>query len=262
VIVTDTVFSMDGDIAPLEEIVELANEFGVRIVVDEAHGTGCLGPGGRGAVAQAGLEGEVDVIVGTLGKALGSYGAYAACSAEMVEFLVNTARPFIFSTAPAPPAIAAALAALEVLEEEPERVERLHENADVLRRALHGEGFDIGSSTTQIIPLLVGDASAAVEMAERALDRGLFASAIRPPTVPEGTSRLRLAVMASHTRGELRAAARVLRLAAEEAGLGPEVEEMVAAELAAIADEHGLDDPAPAPTFYDVLADPGFQRAA
>jgi len=220
-IVTDSVFSMDGDIAPLEELVELARYYGLRLVVDEAHATGCVGPGGRGAVAGAGLEQEIDVIVGTLGKALGAYGAYAACSIEMAQFLVNTARPLIFSTAPAPPAVAAALAALDLLEEEPERVERLQANAATLRDALETEGFDITGPPTHIVPLIVGDAQAAMNMCERAIERGVFAQAIRPPTVPEGTSRLRLAVMASHTPGELRKAARVLVRAAEEAGLAP-----------------------------------------
>ena len=119
---TDSVFSMDGDVAPLAEIVELAGAYGARLVVDEAHAIGNLGPGGRGAVAEAGLEGEVDVIVGTLGKALGSYGAYACASAEMVRYLINTARSLIFSTAPPPPAVAGALAALELLHERPHRV--------------------------------------------------------------------------------------------------------------------------------------------
>jgi glycine C-acetyltransferase/8-amino-7-oxononanoate synthase len=221
VIVTDSVFSMDGDIAPLEELVELARYYGLRIVVDEAHATGCVGPGGRGAVAAAGLEQEIDVIIGTLGKALGSYGAYAACSVEMAQFLINTARPLIFSTAPAPPVVAAALAALELLEGEPERVERLQSNAATLRDALEAEGFDISGPPTHIVPLIVGEAEAAMTMCERAIERGVFAQAIRPPTVPDGTSRLRLAVMASHTPGELRKAARVLVRAAEEAGLAP-----------------------------------------
>src|SRR5207253_5864353 len=123
-IVTDSVFSMDGDIAPLAHISELANIYGARVVVDEAHATGNVGPDGRGAVAAAGLEGEIDVVVGTLGKALGSYGAYVCARAETVEYLINRARPFIFSTAPPPPAIGAARAALGVLEAEPERVER------------------------------------------------------------------------------------------------------------------------------------------
>jgi glycine C-acetyltransferase/8-amino-7-oxononanoate synthase len=220
-IVTDSVFSMDGDIAPLEEIVDLAQRHGVRVVVDDAHGTGCLGPGGRGAVAEAGLEGEVDVIVGTLGKALGTYGAFAACSTEIAQLLINTARPFIFSTAPPPPAVAGALAALELLVEQPRRVEKLQANADAMRDELSREGFEVAGSTTQIIPLIVGDAALAMRICEAAIERGVFAQAIRPPTVPEGTSRLRLALMASHTKGELREAAQALGRAALQAGFRP-----------------------------------------
>ena len=216
VVVTDSVFSMDGDVAPLPEIVELARRHGVRTVVDEAHATGAVGPGGRGAVAAAGLEGEVDVVVGTLGKALGSYGAFACCSGQMAEYLVNTARSLIFSTGLPPPAAAAALAALDVVEEQPRRVDKLRLNAAALREALAAEGLAVGS-TTQILPLVVGPAEATMRACEAALAEGVFAQAIRPPTVPEGTSRLRLAVMASHAEGELRRAARVLAAAMREA---------------------------------------------
>jgi 8-amino-7-oxononanoate synthase len=221
VVVTDSVFSMDGDIAPLEEIVELAQHHGVRTVVDEAHGTGCVGPGGRGAVAEAGLEHEVDVVVGTLGKALGAYGAFAACDAQMARFLTNTSRPLIFSTAPPPPAIAGALAALELLVEQPRLVDKLQANAGVMRTELAAEGFEVAGSTTQIVPLIIGDAAQAMRVCEAAIERGVFAQAIRPPTVPEGTSRLRLALMASHTKAELRDAARVLGRAALHAGFRP-----------------------------------------
>jgi 8-amino-7-oxononanoate synthase len=209
-IVTDGVFSMDGDVAPLERIVALAQRHDARVMVDDAHGIGALGADGRGSVAAAGLEDEVDVVVGTLGKALGSYGAYVCCDKPMAEYLINTARTLIFSTALSPPAVAAAMAALELLCEQPRRVEKLQRNADVLRDALAAEGVPVTGSTTQIVPLLVGDASDAVRACERALERGVFAQAIRPPTVPAGTSRLRLAVMASHTTPELREAARVL----------------------------------------------------
>jgi glycine C-acetyltransferase/8-amino-7-oxononanoate synthase len=220
-IATDGVFSMDGDVAPLQEIVELARRHGCRVMVDEAHGTGAFGPDGRGAVAEAGLEGEVDVIVGTLGKALGSYGAFVCCEQVTAQYLVNTARTLIFSTALPPMAVAAAQAALELLVEQPRRVERLQDNADVLRDELVREGFDVSGSSTQIIPLIVGDAATAVRVAEQALEMGVFASAIRPPTVPDGTSRLRLAVMASHSRQELRDAARVLGQACLKAGFRP-----------------------------------------
>ncbi|WP_354701097.1 8-amino-7-oxononanoate synthase [Paraconexibacter sp. AEG42_29] len=222
IIVTDSVFSMDGDIAPLAEIAELKARHGARLIVDEAHGTGCCGPGGRGAVADAGLpEGAVDVLVGTLGKALGSYGAFAACSATMADFLTNTSRPLIFSTAPPPPAVAAALAALELVQTEPGHTTRLQANAETLRAALAREGFEIVGSSTQIIPLIVGDAALAMRICELAIEGGVFAQAIRPPTVPDGTSRLRLAVMASHTKAELREAATVLGKAALQAGFRP-----------------------------------------
>jgi 8-amino-7-oxononanoate synthase len=209
-IVTDGVFSMDGDVAPLERIVELAQRYDARVMVDEAHGTGAIGPDGRGAVAAAGLDDEVDVIVGTLGKALGSYGAYVCCDAQIAKYLVNTARTLIFSTALPPPAVAAAMAALELLREQPRRVEKLQRNAAVLRESLAAHGLPVPSDPTHIVPIIVGDADEAVRASERALEKGIFAQAIRPPTVPDGSSRLRLAVMASHTRSELRDAAHVL----------------------------------------------------
>jgi 7-keto-8-aminopelargonate synthetase-like enzyme len=221
VIVTDSVFSMDGDVAPLAEIVELADMHGARLVVDEAHATGNLGPGGRGAAAAAGLEGEIDVIVGTLGKAFGSYGAYACASAEIVRYLINTSRSLIFSTAPAPPAVAAALASLELLQERPQRVQRLRSNARVLRRALAAEGFPVADTEMHIIPLIVGDERMAVRMCQEAIGQGAFAQAIRPPTVAPGTSRLRLTAMASHTGTELQMAASVFGAAARKLGLEP-----------------------------------------
>jgi len=220
-IVTDSVFSMDGDVAPLEQIVELAERHQIRVVVDEAHATGTLGPGGRGALAEAGLEDQVDVIVGTLGKALGSYGAYVACDRAMSKYLVNAARTFIFSTALPPPATAGALAALEILEEEPRRVQKLATNAAALRTELEREGFDLQGSRTQIMPVVVGDAALAMRICESALSHGVFAQAIRPPTVPAGTSRLRLAVMASHRADELAGAARTIAQVARAAGFEP-----------------------------------------
>jgi 8-amino-7-oxononanoate synthase len=218
-IVTDSVFSMDGDVAPLPEIVELAKRHGAHMLVDEAHATGVLGPGGRGAVAAAGLQGQVDVVVGTLGKALGSYGAYVCGDRGMVDYLVNTARALIFSTAPPPPAIAGALAALELLQERPDRVQRLHRNARELRGALAAEGIPVEQTEMQIVPLIVGDEHAAMSLCEALLERGVFAQAIRPPTVAPGTSRLRLAVMASHTAEELREAASAIAETARELGL-------------------------------------------
>ena len=220
-IVTDAVFSMDGDLAPLVEIVELADACDARLVVDEAHATGTLGPEGRGALADVGLEGEADVIVGTLGKALGSYGAYVCAERELTRYLLNASRPFIFSTAPSPPAVAGALAALELLQHRPHRVERLQANARALRHALAQEGFAVAEDGTHIVPLIVGDARAAMRMCEETISRGVFAQAIRPPTVPDGTSRLRLAAMASHTASDMRHAAGALAEAARALELDP-----------------------------------------
>ncbi|HEV7936415.1 MAG TPA: 8-amino-7-oxononanoate synthase [Solirubrobacteraceae bacterium] len=220
-IVTDSVFSMDGDVAPLQEIVELARAYDARVAVDEAHATGALGPNGRGAVAEAGLEGEVDVIVGTLGKALGSYGAYVCANASTIRYLVNTARTLIFSTAPSPPAIAGALAALELLQEDLHRIECLRSAALTLRNALAEEGFSVQRSHMHIVPLLIGDERTTMLMSEMALERGVFAQGIRPPTIPAGTSRLRLATMATHTADELRFAAKILAQAARDAGVEP-----------------------------------------
>jgi glycine C-acetyltransferase/8-amino-7-oxononanoate synthase len=210
---------MDGDLAPLAEIVELADEYDARVVVDEAHATGVIGPGGRGAVAQAGLQEEVDVIIGTLGKALGAYGAYVCASETMVRFLINTARSLIYSTAPSPPAVAGALAALELLGERPHRVDRLKSAARTMRRELAEEGFAVKDSDMHIVPLIVGDERAATRMCQDAIEHGVFVQAIRPPTVAAGTSRLRLTVMASHTERELSKAAHVLAQAARRAEL-------------------------------------------
>jgi glycine C-acetyltransferase/8-amino-7-oxononanoate synthase len=276
-IVTDSLFSMDGDIAPLEEIVELARSYGARVAVDEAHAIGACGPGGRGVVAQAGLEAEVDVIVGTLGKALASYGAYVCADRELVRYLINTARPLIFSTAPPPPAVAGALAALELLEERPQRVQRLRSNARVLRRALAGEGFPVLDGETPIVALVVGDEHAAMRLCQEAVERGVFAQAIRPPAVPAGTARLRLAAMASHTVPELRTAARVLGDAARAAGLDPTDFEPALAESEPEFSEEDLElsataedetpgtiaaEPAQAPAVFDLERESTSVRAA
>jgi len=218
-IVSDGVFSMDGDVAPLAELVRLARDHGCRLMIDEAHATGALGPGGRGSVAAAGLSGEVDLVVGTLGKALGSYGAYVCASAELRDYLLNTARSFIFSTALPPPSLAAATTALELLEAEPERVRRLSANAATLREGLRAEGLEAGGGESQIVPLEVGEAAPTMALCERLLQRGVFAQGIRPPTVPPGSSRLRFSVMATHEAADLRHAAREAGEAAREAGV-------------------------------------------
>ncbi len=220
-IATDGVFALDGDIAPLEEIVELAHHYDVRVLVDEAQAIGAFGPDGRGAVAEAGLEEEVDVVTGSLGKALGSYGGFACCDQVTARYLVNSARTLLHSTAPAPVAVAAAMAALELLEEQPRRVEKLLDNAETLRDELAREGFEVAGSCTHIVPLLVGPAQPAARIVEYALEQGVFCEASQPSDAQDGAARLRLAVMASHTRAELRGAAAVLARAALRAGVRP-----------------------------------------
>jgi glycine C-acetyltransferase/8-amino-7-oxononanoate synthase len=193
--------------------VELARRRGARVVVDEAHATGVVGPGGRGLVAALGLERDVDVVVGTLGKALGSYGAFVCCTRSLAEFLINRARTLIYSTALPPPSVAAALAALEILRTEPAIIERVRHNAHLLREELTGAGFAVAAGETPIVPLIVGDPREAMAVCESALRGGVFAQAIRPPTVPEGTSRLRVVTMAAHSDDDIRFAARTLAAA-------------------------------------------------
>jgi glycine C-acetyltransferase/8-amino-7-oxononanoate synthase len=254
---------MDGDIAPLEQLVELADRHRIRLMVDEAHGTGTLGPDGRGALADVGLEDEVDVIMGTLGKALGSYGAFVACDERMARYLVNAARTFIFSTALPPPAVAGALAALQLLDENPHRVQKLQSNAATLRAELEREGFDVGLSQTHILPLVIGDPSLTVEVCDRALANGVFAQAIRPPTVPPHTSRLRLAVMASHRAVELGQAAHALAQAARAAGFEPRQRPVAVAELEEFEDEPIEAVPRrSAPQVFDFEAPQRIRRAA
>jgi 8-amino-7-oxononanoate synthase len=220
-IATDGVFALDGDVAPLDEIVALARRHDVRVLVDEAQALGVLGPGGRGAVAEAGLEDEVDVITGSLGQALGSYGGFACCDHVTARYLVNSARTLLHSTAPPPVAVAAAMAALELLEEQPRRVEKLHANAGALCEELAREGFEVTGASTHVVPLLIGAAEPAARIVDHALEHGVFAEAVLPPAVPDDAARLRLAAMASHTRSELREAAGVLSRSALRAGFRP-----------------------------------------
>jgi glycine C-acetyltransferase/8-amino-7-oxononanoate synthase len=220
-IATESVFSMDGDLAPLEDIIELAQHHRVRLLVDEAHGIGTVGPGGRGALAALGLEDQVDVIVGTLGKALGSHGGFVACDRVMTHYLLNAARTLTFSTAPAPPAVAGALAALDLLEERPRLVEKLRINAAAMRAGLEAEGFGVPSSSTHVLSIVVGDPELTVRICEQALGRGVFAHALTAPAVAAAASRVRLTVMASHRAEELRAAAGILGQVARAVGFDP-----------------------------------------
>jgi 8-amino-7-oxononanoate synthase len=202
-IVTDSVFSMDGDLAPLTDIVELARRFRAAVMIDEAHGVGVFGPGGAGLAAELGLSDEIDVQVGTLSKALGAYGAYVAGSRTLIDFLINRARFFIYTTGLPPAMAAAADAALEVMTREPDRISKLHDNAAYMRAALVSAGFKLAPTTSPILPVMMGESKTALRMAERLFARGVYVIAIRPPTVPEGCARLRVTPTAGHTRADL-----------------------------------------------------------
>jgi 8-amino-7-oxononanoate synthase len=198
-IVTDSVFSMDGDHAPLREIAAIAAVHGAMLMVDEAHATGVDGPGGAGLVTALGLGDAVTVQMGTLGKALGCAGAFVAGSRTLVELLVNRARSLIYTTALPPPVVAAVDAALDVVAREPERRTRLAAVAAELRARLGALGFEIPAGEGPIIPVIAGSSERALAWSRALLERGVFVQAIRPPTVPDGTARLRVTVMATHT---------------------------------------------------------------
>ncbi|MEW6381560.1 MAG: 8-amino-7-oxononanoate synthase [bacterium] len=218
-IVTDSVFSMDGDLAPLREIVDLAAEFDASVMVDEAHATGVLGEHGRGAVEALDLEGEIDIQMGTLSKALGGFGAYVAGDSLLIDFLINQARPFIFTTALPPAVIAAALKALDIVENRPDLRDTLLRQADWFRKKLHEAGFNTLNSETYIIPILAGENEKALSFSQKLLEEGIYAPAIRPPAVPKGTARLRLSLMATHTLADLEEAMDKIQRIGQELGL-------------------------------------------
>lgn len=203
IIVTDTIFSMDGDRAPLAEIADLCSRYNAILVVDEAHATGCIGPGGRGVLAEADIKYEATLSMSTLSKALGSFGAFITGPALVKEYLINVARNFIFTTALPPAVIAASQAAVHVLEQHPSLVAQLQENAAFFRAGLQDIGFNTLASSTHIIPILIGDSALALEMSGELLRNGVFAVAIRPPTVPANTARIRTSIMATHSRADL-----------------------------------------------------------
>ena len=198
-IVTDGLFSMDGDIAPLTDIATLAERYDAAVFVDDAHGTGILGRTGRGTLEYCDVESRLPYHMGTLSKALGSAGAYLAGSSEFIAYLVNTCRAFTYTTAPTPASAAAATAALRVIEEEPERRARLWHNRELLAQGVTRLGFRLTASDSPILPILIGDADRAVSFADRLMTYGVYAPAIRPPTVPPATSRIRLTITADHT---------------------------------------------------------------
>jgi len=218
-IITDGVFSMDGDLAPLPQLVDLAEQYNAWLKVDDAHATGVMGHRGAGTAEHFGLEGKIPIQIGTLSKAIGSTGGFVAGSYDLIDYLRNKARSFIYSTALSPSVIAAALAGFKVLRKFPQIRENLHLNAQYLRSGLHEIGYTILTDESPVIPILIGDASTTMQMAKQLLDLGVFAPGIRPPTVPQGMSRLRVTVMATHTRGDLDQALAAFEQAGKQLGV-------------------------------------------
>ena len=202
-LITDGVFSMDGDLGPLPELCDLADEFGCIMMVDDAHASGVFGRNGRGTVDHFGMHGRVDVQVGTLSKALGALGGYVAGSKSLIEFLYHRARPFLFSTSHPPSVAATCIAALDVLENEPQWMERLWANTRFFKAGLEALGFNIGISESPITPVIVGDGELAMTLSDKLFDAGIFAQGIGFPTVPQGKARVRTIVTATHTEDEL-----------------------------------------------------------
>jgi len=202
-VVTDGVFSMDGDIAPLPEIAEITDKYDALLMVDDAHGEGVLGKGGRGIVDHFGLHGRVHIEIGTLSKAFGVMGGYVAGSKALIEFLKQKGRPFLFSSAVTPADVAACIAAVDILMESDELVRKLWDNASYFKRGMVERGFDIGHSETPITPVMLGEAPLAQEFSRRLFEEGIFAQAIGYPTVPRGKARIRVMISATHSREDL-----------------------------------------------------------
>ncbi len=218
-IVTDGVFSMDGDLAPLRELVALSQTHEAELYVDDAHGTGVLGKSGRGTIEHFDLETDIPFHMGTLSKALGSSGGYVAGPESIRQYLLNACRSFVFTTAPTPGSAGAVTAALAIVQREPERRARLWRNRDRLCAGLQMLGFTIPASASPILPLIIGDAAKAVAFAKQLRQHGVFAPAIRPPTVPDSTSRVRVTVTSEHTIAQIDEALDAFRLAGEAAGV-------------------------------------------
>jgi 7-keto-8-aminopelargonate synthetase-like enzyme len=218
-LVTDGVFSMDGDIAPLPDLVNLANRYGCMLMVDDAHATGVLGDNGGGTGEHFGLDDKIDISMGTFGKALGGFGAFAAGAHTLRLFLINRARSLMFTTGLPPAVIASALAALEVMEDEPALRKKLWENTRFFREGIEKRGFTTIKSETPIIPLLIGDADLTMRMGEILFKKGFFMHGIRPPAVPPGSSRLRITLMATHTQEQMEQALKALEEVGKQLGL-------------------------------------------
>ena len=220
-LITDGVFSMDGDLGPLQDLCMMAEEFGCIMMVDDAHASGVFGRNGRGTVDHFGVHGRVGIQVGTLSKAIGVLGGYVAGSRTLIDFLHHRARPFLFSTSHPPAVAAACIAALDVLEGEPQIIEQLWENARFFKAGLARLGFDTGLSESPITPVITRDAALAVKLSDRLFQQGVFAQGIGFPTVPRGRARVRTIVTATHTRSELEFALDVFGTAGRELGMVP-----------------------------------------
>jgi glycine C-acetyltransferase len=218
-VVTDGVFSMDGDIAPLPGIVELAEQYGAMVMVDDAHASGVLGKNGRGSVDHFGLHGRVHIQVGTLSKAIGALGGYIAGSRSLRNWLIQRGRPYLFSTSHPPSVAATCIAALDVLQDEPGLIDRLWENTRHFKGELNGLGFDTGGSETPITPVITGESAAALRMSERLFEEGVFAQAIVFPTVAKDRARIRTIVTATHTREHLGRAVEAIARIGRELGI-------------------------------------------
>jgi glycine C-acetyltransferase/8-amino-7-oxononanoate synthase len=219
-IITDSIFSMDGDIAPLPDLVMLSEKYGSLLMVDDAHATGVLGKRGRGIAEHFGLEGRIPIQMGTLGKALGSFGAFAAGDRDVIDYLINRSRSYIFSTALPPAVCAASIAAIQLVDREPWRREALWKNRERFVAGLSALGIDAGKSETPIVPLMICDAEKALQAGGRLFTEGIFATAIRPPSVAEGASRIRMTVMATHAGEDIDFVLAVLRKLQIEGVLG------------------------------------------
>jgi len=220
-LITDGVFSMDGDLGAVPALCHLADEFGSIMMVDDAHASGVFGREGRGTVDHFGLHGRVDVQVGTLSKALGALGGYVAGSQALIEFLYHRARPFLFSTSHPPSVAATCIAAIDVLESEPQWIEKLWENTKFFKAGLQSLGFDTGVSESPITPVIVGDAALAMKLSDRLFEEGVFAQGIGFPTVARGRARVRTIVTATHTQDELQFALDCFGRVGTELGILP-----------------------------------------
>jgi glycine C-acetyltransferase len=218
-VITDGVFSMEGDIAPLPAIVELAEKYGAIMMIDDAHSSGVLGRNGRGTVDHCGMHGRVDIQVGTLSKAIGVLGGYVCGSRELIQYLYHKARPFLFSTSHPPAVAAACLAAFEILEEEPQWVEKLWANTRLFKAGLNALGFNTGESQTPITPVIVGKSDLTMRFSDELFRAGVFAQGISYPTVPEAKSRIRTIVTATHTQEQLESALDVLGRVGKQLGI-------------------------------------------